>query len=192
MPSKSERTRQTIVDAANRLIYRKGYHRTSFSDIVDETDVPRGNIYYYFKTKDELLHAVIEQRLATTSTMLSDWEQKLATPIERLERFVQIMYDSTPALLRSGCPMGTLNCELGKDGGVMRQEAKQLVDLFQQWSARQFDAMGYSTESRELSLQLLARAQGVISIAHVYQEPGFLQREADEIKRWLHQLEQYA
>ena len=52
MPAKSERTRQRIIDAANQLFYRKGYNRTSFTDVVEEADVPRGNIYYYFKTKD--------------------------------------------------------------------------------------------------------------------------------------------
>ncbi len=57
MPRKSERTRQRIVEAANRLFYHKGYNQTSFSDVVEAAGVPRGNIYYYFKTKDEILEA---------------------------------------------------------------------------------------------------------------------------------------
>ena len=36
MPSKSEKTQQRIVDAANQLFYRKGYNRTSFTDVVEE------------------------------------------------------------------------------------------------------------------------------------------------------------
>ena len=41
MPSKSERTQQRIIDAANQLFYRKGYNRTSFTDVVEEAGVPR-------------------------------------------------------------------------------------------------------------------------------------------------------
>ena len=91
MPSKSERTRQRIIDAANQLFYRKGYNRTSFSDVVEEADVPRGNIYYYFKSKDEILKAVVSHRLETISGMLTEWDKTISEPLDKLERFVRIM-----------------------------------------------------------------------------------------------------
>jgi AcrR family transcriptional regulator len=192
MPSKSERTRQRIIDAANQLFYRKGYNRTSFTDVVEEADVPRGNIYYYFKTKDEILKAVIAHRLETISGMLQEWDRNISEPLDRLERFVRIMYDSTPALLRSGCPMGSLTGELGKDQPELKEDAKGLFDLFQRWLARQFVEMGYRDEARDLSLRLLSRGQGLIIIAQVYQDPGFLQRGTQELNRWLEDLARYA
>lgn len=192
MPSKSEKTRQRIIDAANQLFYRKGYNRTSFTDVVDEAGVPRGNIYYYFKTKDEMLLAVIEHRIEIISLMLAEWDRGIPQPLDRLERFVQIMYDSTPALLRSGCPMGSLNIELAKDQPELKAAAKRLFDLFQHWLALQFTAIGYPAEARELSLQLISRGQGAIVVAQVYQDPGFLERSTREINRWLEELERYA
>ena len=63
MARKSERTRQRIIEAANRLFYHRGYNQTSFSDVVEAAGVPRGNIYYYFKTKDEILEAAIDHRI---------------------------------------------------------------------------------------------------------------------------------
>ena len=192
MPTKSERTRRRIVDAANQLFYRKGYNRTSFSDVVAEADVPRGNIYYYFKTKDEILKAVITHRIEITSTMLAEWDKNISDPLDRLQRFVRILYDSTPALLRSGCPMGSLTVELAKDQPVLKAEAKQLFDRFQGWLVNQFIDLGYPEEARELSLRLLARGQGIIVIALVYQDPGFLERGTQEINRWLEELARYA
>jgi AcrR family transcriptional regulator len=192
MPSKSERTQQRIIDAANQLFYRKGYNRTSFTDVVEEAGVPRGNIYYYFKTKEEMLRAVIAHRLVVITSMLRDWEKSIKQPLDRLERFTQIMYDSTPALLRSGCPMGSLNVELAKDQPELKDESKQLFDLFQSWLSRQFSDMGYPDEARELSLQLLARGQGIIVISQVYQDPGFLERGIKDINRWLENLDRYA
>ncbi len=192
MPTKSERTRQRVVDAANQLFYRKGYNRTSFSDVVAEADVPRGNIYYYFRTKDEILKAVILHRIEITSTMLAEWDKNISDPLDRLQRFVRILCDSTPALLRSGCPMGSLTVELAKDQLELKEEARKLFDRFQGWLVNQFIALGYPEEARELSLQLLARGQGIIVIAQVYQDPGFLERSTLEINRWLEELARYA
>jgi AcrR family transcriptional regulator len=192
MPSKSERTRKRIIDAANQLFYRKSYNRTSFSDVVEAAEAPRGNIYYYFKSKEAILKAVIEQRLETASTMLMEWNRTIPEPLERLERLVRVIYDSTPALLSSGCPMGSLNVELAKDQPTLAAEAKQLFDLYQQWAERQFVELGYPSEARELSLQLLARGEGIIIIAQVYQDPGFLERSSADINRWLEELARYA
>ena len=192
MTSKSERTRQRIVDAANHLFYRKGFNRTSFTDVVEAAEVPRGNIYYYFKTKDDILKAVIENRLDTINAMLADWDKSIADPLDRLQRFVRIMYDSTPALLASGCPMGSLTMELAKDQPELEKEAKALFDVFQRWLVNQFIDLGYQEEARELSLRLLARGQGLILVSLVYKDPGFLERGTQEIDRWLEELARYA
>ncbi len=192
MASKSERTQQRIVDAANQLFYKKGYNRTSFTDVVEAAEVPRGNIYYYFKSKDEMLQAVIKSRMETTEIMLGEWEKSIPKPLDRLERFVKIMYDSTPALLRSGCPMGSLNVELAKDQPELRIESKKLFDLFQQWLTAQFVTLGYPDDAKDFSMQLLARGQGIMVMAQVYQDPGFLERGTKEINLWLENLARFA
>ncbi|MCB1762841.1 MAG: TetR/AcrR family transcriptional regulator [Gammaproteobacteria bacterium] len=192
MTSKSELTKQRIVLAANQLFYRKGFSQTSFSDVVNEADVPRGNIYYYFKSKEEILKAVIRYRLDTIAGMLAEWDKSIKEPSKRLERFVRIMYDSTPALLRAGCPMGSLAMEFAKGDQELKGEAKKLFDLFQRWLANQFSDMGYANEAHDLSLQLLARGQGLIVVAQVYQDPGFLERGTQELNNWIDELKRYA
>ncbi|MDH5192012.1 MAG: TetR/AcrR family transcriptional regulator, partial [Gammaproteobacteria bacterium] len=57
MGAKGEANRQHIVDVADNLFYQKGYNQTSFTDIAEASEIPRGNFYYYFKTKDEILLA---------------------------------------------------------------------------------------------------------------------------------------
>lgn len=66
----SPTTREQIVEAADRLFYEHGYARTSFADIAGAVQISRGNFYYHFKTKDEILDAVIALRLANTRRML--------------------------------------------------------------------------------------------------------------------------
>ena len=63
-------TRDRIVEAADALFYQRGFERTSFADIADSVRLSRGNFYYHFKTKDDILDAVIALRATRTQAML--------------------------------------------------------------------------------------------------------------------------
>jgi AcrR family transcriptional regulator len=56
--------RSRLVSAAVGLAYQNGFGATSLTDIAREAEVPLGNLYYYFKTKDEIGEAIVELRLA--------------------------------------------------------------------------------------------------------------------------------
>ena len=188
MAKKSERTRQRVVEAANRLFYHKGYNQTSFSDVVDAAGVPRGNIYYYFKTKDEILEAAIRYRVERISQMLEAWTGTYRTPIERLHRFIAILTNSADSIMRYGFPMGTLNTELGKDQAVLQEQAENLFKLFENWLSDQFSELGYAGRARELALRLMAHGQGISVMAHVHSDPAFLRREKEHLENWLNRL----
>ncbi len=185
MPKKSERTRQRVVEAANRLFYHKGYNQTSFSDVVEAAGVPRGNIYYYFKTKDEILEAAIHYRTERISQMLENWSGSYRTPIQRLHRFLDILTNSADAIMRYGCPMGTLNTELGKDQGELQEQAENLFKVFESWLTDQFAELGYAGRAHELALRLMSQGQGISVMAHVHNDPGFLRREKERLAAWL-------
>ena len=53
-----------ILNAAEPLFYSKGYHETAISDIAKKLGVAQGTIYYYFKSKEELLEALINRELS--------------------------------------------------------------------------------------------------------------------------------
>lgn len=188
MPRKSERTRQRIVEAANRLFYHKGYHQTSFSDVVTAAGVPRGNIYYYFKTKEEILEAAIQYRLERIKQMLENWNGDYRTPIERLQRFVEILSNSADSITRFGCPMGTLNTELGKGQDRLQAEAERLFKVFEDWLSDQFAELGYAGRARELALRLMSQGQGISMMTHAHRDPAFLEREKTRLSRWLDRL----
>ena len=186
MPRKSERTRQRIVQAANRLFYRQGYNRTSFSDIVKASGVERGNIYYYFRTKDEILLAALENRLDIIDTMLKEWDGRYATPNARLKRFVQVMVNSREATALYGCPMGTLNMELGKDQPELQRSAAALFTRFLDYFQQQFETLGYDEkEAKSLAIELLARGQGLSQMTHILHEPEVLRSSQSRLETWI-------
>lgn len=57
-----------ILDTAQRLIVQKGYEKCTVSDILNEIGIAKGTFYHYFKSKEEVLDAIIDR---ATQMMLS-------------------------------------------------------------------------------------------------------------------------
>jgi TetR/AcrR family transcriptional repressor of nem operon len=185
-------TRDQIVEAADRLFYRPGYDHTSFSDIADVVQISRGNFYYHFKTKDEILDAVIDVRLANTRKMLERWEREAATPADRIRSFIDILIANRVDIKRYGCPVGTLCAELAKLNHASQAEANKLFTLFRSWLRRQFTLLGREADADALAMQLLARSQGVATLANAFHDEKFIRREVEQMYDWLNACTQSA
>lgn len=179
-----EAVRQQIVEAANRLFYHRGYNQTSFTDIAETAGVPRGNFYYYFKSKDDILGAVIDARAERIRAMLAEWDAADRDPRRRLKRFAEMIRNSEKDLMRYGCPMGSLNIELGKAQPALKAKAKKMFDLFRDWLTAQFAALGHEDASGE-ALRLLGRAQGMAVLAQVYGDRDYLRSQIAELEAWM-------
>ena len=178
-------TRQQIVDAADQLFYRQGFDHTSFSDIADAVQISRGNFYYHFKSKDEILEAVIERRLVATREMLRQWEADGHRPEERIRLFIHILISNRSKIKRYGCPVGTLCTELAKLNHASKAEADKLFSLFRSWLRRQFTLLGRKADADRLAMHLLARSQGVATLANTFHDNKFIRREVDQMCDWL-------
>lgn len=185
---KTEHIRTQIVKAADQLIYQKGYNQTSFTDIAMASKIPRGNLNYYFKTKDEVLVAVIQYRVSEMQAMLKKWELEFPTPLERLKRYAQIISNVKNEVIHYGCPMGTLNSELGKVQQALQGISKQQFIIFEQWIKKQFQAMGCTKNASELTIHLMVCTQGISTMAYVHQDTRLIQKEVKSIINWLDEL----
>ena len=186
---KTTQIREQIVKRTDDLLYKKGFNLMSFTDIAEVADVPRGNIYYYFKTKDEVLKAVIEYRIEGMKQMLTEWETNYPTPLQRLKRYAQIPLNEKQRVIEYGCPMGTLNSELGKSQASLQHLAKQQMDIFNNWLTKQFTLLiadqGSNQSAAELAEHLLILTQGMSVVSHIYKDESILLREVQNIEKWL-------
>ena len=179
------KTRDRIVEAADGLFYRQGFGHTSFSDIAAAVGISRGNFYHHFKTKDDILDAVIGLRLANTREMLAQWEAEGATPEERIRSFIHMMVANRAEIMRHGCPVGTLCTELAKLDHGAQAEASRLFALFRSWLAAQFRQLGRERDAEALAMHLLARSQGVAALANAFRDEAFVAREVMRMDAWL-------
>ena len=178
-------TRDHIIAAADRLFYRQGYEHTSFANIADVVQISRGNFYYHFRTKDEILDAVIDVRLANTRKMLEQWEAGGKEPADRIRSFIQMLVANRADIKRYGCPAGTLCTELAKLGHASQAEANKLFTLFRVWLRRQFTLLGREADADALAMHLLARSQGVATLANALHDEKFIRQEVQQMNDWL-------
>lgn len=177
-------TRRHIVEEADRLFYERGFAATSLAHIAAAVRISRGNFYYHFRTKDEILDAVILRRLEATRAMLDGWQAAGGDPLGRIRRFVEILVMNRAKIMAHGCPVGTLCSELAKTAHAAQGDAAGLFNLFRDWLAGQFAALGRAAEADSLALHLLARSQGVATLAAAFRDEAFIRREVEAMCAW--------
>jgi TetR/AcrR family transcriptional regulator, transcriptional repressor for nem operon len=184
-PTKSNRPpkRERLVAGARDLVYEQGVQRTTLAQIAERADVPPGNVYYYYKTRDELVQAVIESRIAGVRQVLADLDGR-GTPKARLKALAGTWDDAAAEVTQHGCPVGSLACELGKDDSELSAKAAELMREILDWMERQFRELG-RRDAPALAVTMLAGIQGAALLANTLRDEALFRREIRLIKRWV-------
>jgi TetR/AcrR family fatty acid metabolism transcriptional regulator len=86
--------RRQILDAAIRVFARQGFHSTRVSDIADEAGVAYGLVYHYFKSKDEVLNELFNERWSLLLTAIEEADREGESPRAKLEAVAGFIVDS--------------------------------------------------------------------------------------------------
>ena len=68
---------ENIISVSTKLFLEKGYEKTSVQDIVNATGISKGAIFFHFKSKEDILHAVLNKQAAELHETFSKWIAKL-------------------------------------------------------------------------------------------------------------------
>ncbi|MER8039903.1 TetR/AcrR family transcriptional regulator [Streptomyces hydrogenans] len=179
--------RRRLTAAAARVLHEQGVERTTLADIAREADVPVGNVYYYFKTKDELVRAALSEHTARLDELTARLDE-LADPRDRLRVLVEGWIEQRDTAARFGCPTGTLAVELDKRAdGTLDAEAGTVIRRLLDWAAHQFRALALP-HPEDLALTLVAGYQGMSLMANALRDPSVMTREGARILAWLDSL----
>jgi AcrR family transcriptional regulator len=179
--------RERLTDAAVRLLHEQGIEKTTLSDIAKLADVPAGNVYYYFKTKDEVIAAVIESHAQQIKATLASIDVRHRSPRLRLKAFVRELSGQGEVVAQYGCPLGSLCSELDKRGEELGLGVAELLGLPLEWAEEQFRALG-RRDAHELALDLLAAYEGHALLANTLRDPHLLAQASHRIDRWIDSL----
>jgi TetR/AcrR family transcriptional repressor of nem operon len=178
--------RERLVAAACRVLHEQGVERTTLADIALAADVPVGNVYYYFKTKDQLVEAAINAHGDHLRVMLSALDRR-RTPQARLKGLIRALTDQRELAAKYGCPFGTLACELDKRADGLDRTAADVLGILVDWTERQFRSMDQA-DARDLAVALVASYQGVSLLTNTFRDPELMAREGRRLERWIDSL----
>ena len=173
--------------AATELVHRQGVERTTLADIAKAADVPLGNVYYYFKTKDDVIAAVIDANAQRVSTVLALIDANHQSPKDRLNALVRELASQSVTVAQFGCPLGSLCSELDKRAENSHPAVDKLLRLPVEWAEAQFRSLGRE-DAHDLALDLLAAYEGSALLANTMRDPGILSGAAVRIERWVNAL----
>jgi TetR/AcrR family transcriptional repressor of nem operon len=186
-------TREQILDAAGRLIHLRGFHNTSVGDILRESGVGKGNLYYYFKSKDDLGYAALDRMLGRIQEeVLERLSASGVDPWKQIESFL----DSAVERARKegcigGCPLGNLALEMSDIHEGFRT---RLSDGFLQVRTKIQSALDRAnlegtlrdgTDIPRLANFILAAFEGAFMMGKLHRDAEVMASVVDELKAHL-------
>ena len=188
-------TKENILEAAGRLIHLQGYHKTSVDDILRESGVGKGNLYYYFRSKDELAFASLDR----TITLLRDRVlNRVFTsdgdPWNQLNEFIAFpLQESKTTECVGGCPLGNLAIEMSD---VHEGFRSRLRLAFEEIGgrieaaldrARSQGTLRPGTNIRRMTQFILAGLEGALMMGKLHRDPALLAGLVLELQSYLAQ-----
>lgn len=176
MAKKSDK-RERLINAAKELFYKQGFSNTTIADIAKLADVPLGNVYYYFKTKDEICEAVIRERNVEINNIITEFNL-LNTAAERLAAIIEYYSVRAEQVSQYGNIFSSLVQELSRQQNPLAVKAREILTTLATWLTAQFKEFYPATDAEKHALQFLSTLQGMQVLTLSFQDPSITANQA--------------
>jgi AcrR family transcriptional regulator len=178
--------RERLINSAKALMHEQGMHTTTLADIAERADVPLGNVYYYFKTKDDLVQAVVGGRVDEVRALLTRLDAR-KSPRARLKGLTANWSEAAQLVADSGCPLGSLCSELAKSSTGSPALGAEVFDVLLSWAAAQFRESG-RRDAADLALMMISSIQGAALLCNSLRDASIMTRQVRQLDRWIDSL----
>lgn len=180
--------RERLVSSAAELFHRHGIASTSLADIAKHADIPIGNVYYYFKTKEDLALAAVERHRQKLQEVFQKLDEGLDDPRERLIHSLRTFEVLKEDYTKFGCPIGKIVHDSDLQHDNVARAASGTLNLCIDWAEQQFRQLGYGESARHLSISLTAGIQGAGLMAKALNDAQIIAREVERLVAWVSAL----
>ena len=181
MPKQSNK-REKLLDAAAEAFWINGYGSTSLADIATSSNVPLGNIYYYFKTKAAIAEGVSEIFVAETRQSLEEINQKQKDPIDRLIAFINLLRESAESRAKLGCPLASGIRDFSDCVPTALTRTNEVFDTLVTWLSQVLKDAQDKDAKRHARI-IITRWQGSIVLSHGSGSQQFLMEALDDLEQ---------
>jgi AcrR family transcriptional regulator len=128
-------SKQLVLESARRLFWEKGYESTSLQDVVERARVRAGSLYYFFRTKEDLLLAVLDRYVDMLWPVVI--EPAFSRSPDPIERIFSILEGYRQGLIYTrfahGCPIGNLALEVSDEHPRAREKIAKNFEGWRTW-----------------------------------------------------------
>ena len=186
--------RARIIDAARELFWKNGYEATGVAQILNKAGIGSGSFYWFFKSKEDLLVAVLKQYLELLDSMIAAPAYKKSNdPIERifliLDGYRQILEEYEFQL---GCPIGNIALELGDKYEKAR---KMTIENFENWrnmikkclhdASNRFPS---DTDFDSMTVFILTTMEGAMMQARAHKDISYFDSSIAQLRAYFNSL----
>lgn len=132
-------TKTKIMDAAEHMTQTRGINGFSYLDLADEVGVKTSSIHYHFKTKADLLLAMVERIEIMHGQAMASMQERIASPEARVRQVVKLFQQYVKE--NKFCLCGMMAAELQSVSEEVKTRLKSYFNQFQNWLEQQFKAM---------------------------------------------------
>ncbi|WP_448699510.1 TetR/AcrR family transcriptional regulator [Mucilaginibacter sp. AW1-3] len=181
LQSKSERTRQFIIETTANIFNTKGYVGTSMSDLTEATGLTKGSIYGNFENKEEVALAAFDYNLEKLRKIILQRMTSAITYRDKLIVYAQVYHSfKRGPFPEGGCPILNTAVEADDTNNQLKDRAakavlrwqKSIINLIQGGvNAGEFKS---NIDANNVALSMIALIEGGIMIARVTNQPANL------------------
>jgi AcrR family transcriptional regulator len=191
-----ERTRERLLQAASREIYRTGFQSASLDTILSSAGVTKGALYHHFENKEALGYAVVEEVISRN--VRRTWVQPLRSVKDPIDALIGIVRDIPvrPEDVCGGCELNNLAQEMSPLDAGFRRRLEIIFDAWREAAAsvlRQGQLHGSvrrDVEPTDAAGLLIAMVEGYGALAKNAQDPKVIKAGIQNIVGWLKSLRQ--
>jgi AcrR family transcriptional regulator len=186
---RSTSNRDYVIKVVSEMFLLRGFACTSMDDVVKQSGVSKSNIYYHFKSKDELTLAVLENYISTLQNLFREQSQDdEGQLLPRLERYIeQLIQDLAERDCVGGCPLMSLMVEAGKTNEAVRvrlaqffqQQKDQLTQLLEEGKRR--GVVRNDLPASVLASLISSWLEGMLMLASIQKSASTLRGERDAL-----------
>ncbi len=176
--SRGASTKRTQIVAASLRLYRTlGVGGTTLKDVSEASAVPLGNLYYYFKTRDELVLAVLNECERELQALLQQFAP--LAPAAWLSAYFEWLLSGSQAAACFGCPFGALALELRALSDPAAERAAGIVESYFEAVSAQVQALKLSTAIAD---DLFIAVQGAYAVARVKNDADLFRASVQRLR----------
>jgi TetR/AcrR family transcriptional regulator, transcriptional repressor for nem operon len=187
-------TRRRIVEAALHLFWLNGYAATAIVQVLDRAQVNAGSLYYFFRTKEELLLAVLDLYVQSLNAVVVEPVfSEISDPVERVFGILGFYRRNLLATgCTYGCPIGRLALEIPEEQFKIH---KRLADNFDGWTAAVESCLAAAqdrfpggTDLKKLAKFVLTVMEGGVMQARAHREIGPFDASVEHLRSYFRLL----